>query len=227
MHRNVGYDGELARIVDELNRTAQGSKPAERAAPSSASLDELLGLAARRNASDLMLIAGSAVALRVNGSLSPAAGPPLSPEDVRHLVLPMLDTAQYEELQRAKSVDFCFVREPIGRFRVNIHHQRGTLAASIRLLPARIPSLESLHLPPVLSRLAERRQGLVLVTGPTGCGKSSTLAALIDLINTKRRDHIVTIEDPIEYLHLNRSSIVEQIEVGRDTPDFARSLRSI
>ncbi|MGH9632854.1 MAG: type IV pilus twitching motility protein PilT, partial [Bryobacteraceae bacterium] len=127
----------------------------------------------------------------------------------------------------AKSVDFCFVREPIGRFRVNIHHQRGTLAASIRLLPARIPSLESLHLPAVLSRLAERRQGLVLVTGPTGCGKSSTLAALIDLINTKRRDHIVTIEDPIEYLHLNRSSIVEQIEVGRDTPDFARSLRSI
>jgi twitching motility protein PilT len=119
------------------------------------------------------------------------------------------------------------VRDPIGRFRANIHYQRGTLAASIRLLPAKIPTLESLHLPAAMARLAERRNGLVLVTGPTGCGKTSTLAALIDLINTKRRDHIVTIEDPIEYQHPSRSSIVEQIEVGHDTPEFVRSLRSI
>jgi twitching motility protein PilT len=146
---------------------------------------------------------------------------------VRGLVLPLLDERQYEELQRNRTVDFCFVRESIGRFRANIHNQRGTLAASIRLLPARIPSLESLHLPASLARLTERRQGLVLITGPTGCGKSSTLAALIDLINSRRRDHIVTIEDPIEYQHPNRNSIVEQIEVGHDTPEFAGSLRSI
>jgi twitching motility protein PilT len=119
------------------------------------------------------------------------------------------------------------MRENLGRFRVNIHHQRGTLAASIRLLPSRIPSLESLHLPLSLAKLAERRQGLVLVTGPTGCGKSSTLAALIDIVNTKRAAHVVTIEDPVEYQHANRSAIVEQIEVGRDTPDFAVTLRSI
>jgi twitching motility protein PilT len=119
------------------------------------------------------------------------------------------------------------VRESIGRFRVNLHYQRGSLAAAIRLLPARIPTLESLHLPASLARLAERRQGLVLVTGPTGCGKSSTLAALLDLINSSQRDHIVTIEDPIEYQHPNRSSIVEQIEVGHDTPNFVDSLRSI
>jgi twitching motility protein PilT len=143
------------------------------------------------------------------------------------MVLPLLDEAHYEELQRSRTVDFCFVRESIGRFRANIHNQRGTMAASVRLLPARIPSLESLHLPPVLARLTERRQGLVLITGPTGCGKTSTLAALIDLINSRRRDHIVTIEDPVEYQHPNRNSIVEQIEVGHDTPDFARSLRSI
>jgi twitching motility protein PilT len=124
-------------------------------------------------------------------------------------------------------VDLSFVRENLGRFRVNIHHQRGTLAASIRLLPSRIPSLESLHLPLSLAKLAERRQGLVLVTGPTGCGKSSTLAALIDIVNTKRAAHVVTIEDPVEYQHANRSAIVEQIEVGRDTPDFAVTLRSI
>jgi twitching motility protein PilT len=132
-----------------------------------------------------------------------------------------------EELRQKKSVDLGFVREGLGRFRINIHHQRGTLAASIRLLPARIPSLESLHLPPSLAKLAERRQGLVLVTGPTGCGKSSTLAALIDIVNTKRAAHVVTIEDPVEYQHSNRSAIIEQIEVGRDTPDFAITLRSI
>ena len=146
---------------------------------------------------------------------------------MRNFVLPLLDSRQYDELQKKKSVDFCFARDPVGRFRANIHHQRGTLAASIRLLPARIPTIESLHLPAALARIADRRQGLVLVTGATGCGKSSTLAAMIDLINTRRRTHIVTIEDPVEYQHVNRSSIVEQIEVGHDTPDFVNSLRSI
>ena len=97
----------------------------------------------------------------------------------------------------------------------------------IRLLPAQIPSLESLHLPAALSQLTERRQGLVLLTGPTGCGKTSTLAALLDLINARRRDHIITIEDPVEYLHTNRSSIVEQIEVGHDTPSFAQAVRAV
>src|SRR6202030_4652268 len=115
----------------------------------------------------------------------------------------------------------------LGRFLPNIHYQRGAVAASVRLLPEKIPTLESLHLPPGLRRLAEARQGLVLITGPTGCGKSSTLAALVDLINTHRRDHVVTIEDPIEFMHSNRQSVIEQIEVGRDAPDFAGSLRSI
>ncbi len=225
------YDQELTRIVAELNRAAPGvrsaEKPALRPPADAGSLDQLLALASRQNASDIILVAGCGVALRVNGALTPPNGPVLSPEDIRNLVLPLLGTRQYEDLRKQKSLDFCFVRDPIGRFRANIHHQRGSLAASIRLLPARIPSLESLHLPPVLARLAERRQGLVLVTGPTGCGKTSTLAALIDLINTRCRDHIVTIEDPIEYQHPNRNSIVEQIEVGHDTPDFVHSLRSI
>src|SRR5579885_2831900 len=225
------YDQELTRIVAELNRAAPGvrsaEKPALRPPADAGSLDQLLALASRQNASDIILVAGCGVALRVNGALTPPNGPVLSPEDIRNLVLPLLGTRQYEDLRKQKSLDFCFVRDPIGRFRANIHHQRGSLAASIRLLPARIPSLESLHLPPVLARLAERRQGLVLVTGPTGCGKTSTLAALIDLVNTRRAAHVVTIEDPIEYQHSNRNSIIEQIEVGRDTPDFAVTLRSI
>jgi twitching motility protein PilT len=226
------YDRELARIVEDLNRIAPGSRPPERgrtaqSPQASDSLDALLALAARQSASDLLLIAGSPVTLRINGSLSAASGPALSAEDVRSLVLPLLEPDQYEQLRRDKSVDFGFVREPMGRFRANLHYQRGTLAATMRLLPSRVPTLESLHLPANLARLAEGRRGLVLVTGPTGCGKTSTLAAFIDLINNRRRDHIVTIEDPIEYHHTNRNSIVEQIEIGHDAPDFASSLRSI
>jgi twitching motility protein PilT len=170
------------------------------------------------------------VTLRIAGSLTaagPPLGAPLGADDTRNLLLPLLSQAQGHELQRAKSVDLCFSREGIGRFRVNIHHQRGTVAGSIRLLPEKVPTLESLHLPATLRKFADARQGLVLITGPTGCGKSSTLAALIDLINTNRRDHVVTIEDPIEYVHANRQSVIEQIEVGQDAPDFAGSLRSI
>ena len=222
------YDSELSKIVAELNRAAPSQKSvAARGPQSTASLEQLLQAAAGRNASDVLLIAGAPAMLRINGVLAGGAGPALEPDDVRSLVLPLLEPWQMEELQKRKSVDLSFVRENVGRFRVNIHHQRGTLAASIRLLPSRIPSLEVLHLPLSLAKLAERRQGLVLVTGATGCGKSSTLAALIDLVNTRRAAHVVTIEDPIEYQHANRSSIVEQIEVGRDTPDFAGTLRSI
>jgi twitching motility protein PilT len=222
------YDNELSKIVAELNRAAPSQKYAvARGVQSTASLDQLLHTAAGRGASDVLLIAGAPAMLRVTGNLTPGAGAVLEADDVRSLVLPLLEPAQLEELQKRKSVDLSFVRENLGRFRVNIHHQRGTLAASIRLLPSRIPSLESLHLPLSLAKLAERRQGLVLVTGPTGCGKSSTLAALIDIVNTKRAAHVVTIEDPVEYQHANRSAIIEQIEVGRDTPDFAVTLRSI
>jgi len=227
------YDNELAVIVAELNRAVPGSRSPQSdsqgstASPDRTSLDQLLAYAVRKNASDLLLIAGAAVALRMDGKLSPAHGPELTGDDTRNLLLPLLTPKQYQELQRDKSVDFCFTRAGIGRFRMNVHHQKGTLAGSIRLLPPRIPTLQSLHLPATLERLAHARQGLLLITGATGCGKSSTLAALVDLINTLRCGHVVTIEDPIEYVHTNRNSIVEQIEVGHDTPDFANALRSI
>jgi twitching motility protein PilT len=226
------YEKELAQIVAELNRAAPGPRDARDQAPPEnignlESLDQLLTYAVRRTASDLLLIAGAPVTLRIGGELSKPGGAPLEPEDTRGLLLPVLSPSQTQELQRNRSVDLCFHREGIGRFRANIHYQRGTLAGSLRLLPERVPTLESLNLPPLLRRLSEARQGLVLVTGPTGCGKSSTLAALLDLVNTHRHDHVVTIEDPIEFLHSNRESIIEQIEVGRDAPDFAGSLRSI
>lgn len=226
------YEKELAQIVAELNRASPVPRDSREPEPAQnlaglESLDQLLVYAVRQTASDLLLIAGAPVTLRVGGELSKPGGPPLEAEDIRSLLLPVLTPSQTQELQRNRSVDLCFHREGIGRFRANIHYQRGTLAGSLRLLPEHVPTLEWLNLPPLLRRLSEARQGLVLVTGPTGCGKSSTLAALVDLVNTHRHDHVVTIEDPVEFLHSNRQSIIEQIEVGRDAPDFASSVRSI
>ena len=215
------YDGELTRLVEQVNRSAKESKTDEVKA-----LDKFLAVATEHRASDLLLVANSPAVVRVNGALSGGIGPSLSPAEVRSILLPILTADQVSELQARKSLDFCFVRKAIGRFRANYHFQRGTLAASIRLLPEQVPSLESLHLPPGLAPLAERRQGLVLVTGPTGCGKSSTLAGLVGLINNRRRDHIITIEDPVEFQHTNHSSVVEQIELGHDTPSFAEAVRS-
>ena len=225
------YEKELAQIVAELNRATPGNRetlePPQASPGTAESLDQLLTYAARQTASDVLLIAGAPVTFRIGGTLSASSGPLLEAEDTRGLLLPLLTGTQTQELQRNRSVDLCFHREGIGRFRANIHYQRGTVAGSLRLLPERIPTLQSLNLPPLLRRLAEARQGLVLVTGPTGCGKSSTLAALVDMVNSQRHDHVVTIEDPVEFMHANRLSVIEQMEVGKDAPDFANSLRSI
>ena len=190
-------------------------------------MDQFLAAALESHASDFILVAGSPATLRVNGALTADSGPAMSVEDIRSLLLPLLTASQAQELQQNKCVDFCFVRGLMGRFRANFHYQRGTLAAAIRLLPAQIPTLESLHLPTSLAMLTERRQGLILLTGATGSGKTSTMAALIDRINGNRRDHIITIEDPVEYQHSNRKSLVEQIELGYDTLSFAHALRAV
>jgi twitching motility protein PilT len=221
------YGDELEQIVAELNRATPGARDTRRDAESLASLDQLLAQAVRRAASDVLLIAGAPVTMRVGGVLSPSAGPPLGAEEARAMLLPLLEPAARQDFDRAKAADFCFSREGLGRFRANLHFQRGTVAGAIRLLPEKIPTLETLHLPNGLRKLAEARQGLVLITGATGCGKSSTLAALVDLINTNRHDHVVTIEDPVEFVHTNRNSLIEQIEIGRDAPEFAGSLRGI
>ncbi|MGD0647772.1 MAG: PilT/PilU family type 4a pilus ATPase [Acidobacteriaceae bacterium] len=226
------YESDLSQLVYELNRSVPSAKggssdEAGLGMDKKSALDPLLAQAAERKASDLILVVGSGVTLRVNGVLTPATGKGLAPEDLRRLLLPLLTSEQTKELEVKRVVDFSFMRGSLGRFRANIHYQRGTLAASIRLLPSEMPTLESLHLPPILGQLIERRQGLILLTGPTGCGKTSTMAALINLINTRRREHIITIEDPVEYQHPNRNSIVEQIEVGYDTPAFSNAVRAV
>lgn len=224
------YENDLSKLVYELNRSVPGVKADLETVgirtEKRSSIDAYLTQAIEQNASDIIFVAGSSITLRLNGLLAPSAGKIFSSEDLRNMLLPLLTNEQAKELELSRALDFCFVRGA-GRFRANVHYQRGTLAASIRLLPAQIPTIETLHLPPVLARLIERRQGLILLTGPTGSGKTSTMAALIDLINARRREHIITIEDPVEYQHTNRNSIVEQIEVGHDTPSFAHAVRAV
>jgi twitching motility protein PilT len=228
------YQSELDRLVGELNRVStRPSGPAPTTAPAAlrtpgAALDPLLERAVRDGASDILLITGTAPFLRLHGRLRAVPGAaPLADDDVRGMVLPVMNQNDYTVLQRERSVDLAFSSGTGHRFRLNVHYQRGTLAASIRLLPPDVPTMAQLNLPESLATFANLRQGLVLLTGPTGSGKTSTLAAMVDAINRTRECHIVTIEEPVEYEHRNRLSVIEQIEVGRDTPSFLNSLRSI
>jgi twitching motility protein PilT len=191
------------------------------------SIDELLRRMAECEASDLHLTAGSEPVIRVRGQLERLDGTEkLTPDVVRDLVYRILSTEQQKLLETRRSVDLSYSLPTVARFRVNVFFQRATLGAAFRMIPTQIKSLDELGLPPHLSMLAEQPRGLVLVTGPTGSGKSTTLATLIDQINRTRHEHILTIEDPIEFLHWHRSCIVNQREVGPDTPSFADALRS-
>src|ERR1700683_284694 len=181
----------------------------------------------RVDASDLHLQVGLPPMLRVDGSLRPLDdAPSLEPADVERLVFSILDDDQKEILIKDKEVDFSFAFGNYGRFRVNAFHERGNLAAALRLIPAKIRSLEELTMPKVMSEFANFPRGLVLVTGPTGSGKSTTLAAMVDKINSEKSVHILTIEDPIEYAHPSKKSIVVQREIHYDTYSFAAALRS-
>jgi twitching motility protein PilT len=191
------------------------------------SIDELLRRMAECEASDLHLTAGSEPVVRVRGQLERLDGTEkLTPDVVRDLVYRILSTEQQKILETRRSVDLSYSLPTVARFRVNVFFQRATLGAAFRMIPTQIKSLDELGLPPHLSELAEQPRGLVLVTGPTGSGKSTTLATLIDQINRTRHEHILTIEDPIEFLHWHRSCIVNQREVGPDTPSFADALRA-
>jgi len=178
-----------------------------------------------RDASDLHIVAGVSPAFRIHGKLTFDRGNPLTPEDTEKLIYSILNEEQRKKLENKQELDFSFALSGVGRFRINAHWQRGSLACAIRHIPERIPSLRELNLPPIIAELALKDRGLILVTGPTGCGKSTTQAVMVDIINEKRFSHIITIEDPIEYLHHHKSSVIEQREVGMDTSSFATSLK--
>lgn len=187
----------------------------------------LLQLAVERGASDLLITVGAPPMLRIDGQYVPTDYPRLTPLDSRRLMYDIMDDKQQRRFEEAKELDFSFALAKQGRFRVNAFYQRNSVAGALRIVPQEILSFEELGLPNQVGEIAMSTRGLVLVTGPTGSGKSTTLAAMVDYINERRRAHIVTIEDPIEYLHRHKRSIVNQREVGGDTHSFAAALRSV
>lgn len=190
-------------------------------------IEILLEEVVRRRASDLHLQVGLPPILRVDGSLVPTAGyNPLDESAVETLLFAILDQDQRQILEKDKEFDFSFAFGTLGRFRVNAYHERGNLAGSFRLIPNEIKSINELGVPPVVSSFANFPRGLVLVTGPTGSGKSTTLASLIDKLNSETSQHIITIEDPIEFTHKSKKSVVAQREVHYDTYSFSAALRS-
>lgn len=191
-------------------------------------LKNLLVATAKENASDLHIAVGRRPTLRVDGVLVPLQKEPiLTPEAAESLVAAMLTPEQKEKLLKNRQVDLAYSFEDKARFRVNAYYQRGYIAAALRLIPARIRTVEELNLPPILHDLSKLSQGFVLVVGPAGHGKSTALAAVLDEINHTRADHIITIEDPIEYLFTQDRGIISQREVGTDTPTFHAGLRTV
>jgi twitching motility protein PilT len=180
-----------------------------------------------RGASDLHVTSGVPPMIRIRGELIPLEYPPLKPQETRQLCYSVLTDAQKHRFEEEQELDLSFGVRGLSRFRANIFMQRGTLAGAFRLIPYQIRSFEELGLPPVVNELCVKPRGLIVVTGPTGSGKSTTLAAMIDKINSNRREHIVTIEDPIEFTHQHKSCIINQREVHQDTKSFHSALRSV
>ncbi|MCL6520149.1 MAG: type IV pilus twitching motility protein PilT [Armatimonadetes bacterium] len=190
-------------------------------------LVELLKLAADKKASDLFLKENAPPTLRVNGQVTPTDYPKLTADDVRQLAYSIMTHDQIGRFEHRHELDLAFTMENVARFRANIYQQRGSIAMVLRIIPLEIYTLDELGIPSVIKDLTMHRQGLVLVTGPTGSGKSTTLAAMIDLINNTRTCNIVTIEDPIEFVHEDKKAIISQREVGIDTDSFTDALKYV
>ncbi len=188
-------------------------------------LIELLSIGVKKNASDVHLTVGIPPTYRIDGALVSLVEKKLAPEDTLYLVKQALDEKRLNILEEDGEVDFSYSIHSIGRFRVNAFKQRGSYAMVLRIIPLEIPLMDELGLPAILNDLSKLPRGLILVTGPTGSGKTTTLASIINKINSERKCHIITLEDPLEYLHKHKKSIVNQREVGSDTRNFANGLR--
>jgi twitching motility protein PilT len=192
-----------------------------------ANMHQLLKAMIEKGASDLHLTTGTSPQLRIDGKLHPLRMPPLSPSETKQLCYSVLTDAQKHRFEENSELDLSFSVQKLSRFRANIFIQRGNVAGAFRVIPFKIMTFEELGLPKIVSDLAQKPRGLILVTGPTGSGKSTTLATIIDKINQERNEHIVTIEDPIEYLHQHKGCVVNQREVGADTDSFKKALKYI
>ncbi|HZD95895.1 MAG TPA: ATPase, T2SS/T4P/T4SS family, partial [Candidatus Sulfotelmatobacter sp.] len=188
-------------------------------------LDRWLARLVERRGSDLLLVSNAPACIRVDGQVLPIDDQPLESEQIENAITPALMPHALRQYLESHIADSSY-RMELGRFRINFHHERGRAAAAIRALPMTVPFLEELHLPPSVEQLARLPRGLVLIGGPAGSGKSTTVAALVNEINRRESRHIVTIEDPIEYEHANIRSVIEQVEIGADATDFPTALRA-
>jgi len=192
-----------------------------------ANMHQLLKAMIEKGASDLHLTTGTPPQLRIDGKLHALKMPPLSPQDTKQLCYSVLTDAQKHRFEESNELDLSFSVQRLSRFRGNVFVQRGNVAGAFRAIPFKILTFEQLNLPPIVAELSRRSRGLILVTGPTGSGKSTTLASIINKVNEDRHEHIITIEDPIEYLHPHKGCIVNQREIGSDTEGFKQALKYI
>jgi twitching motility protein PilT len=214
---------DIDRLILELHATSGGGSPV----PGDLTrIERWLRLLASHNGSDLLLVAGAPPSIRVDGRVVALADGPLDGVDIEEAVLPALPPHARRIYREVHIVDASFRIQGVGRFRINLHRERGRGAAAVRLLPSRVPRLSTLGLPASVELLTQLPRGLVLIGGPTGSGKTTTLAALVDEINRRDARHVLTIEDPIEYEHVHQGSVVEQVEIGVDAPDFPTALRA-
>jgi twitching motility protein PilT len=216
---------DIDQLIAELH--ASGGAPAGGAKIGDTSrLEAWLRMLVDAGGSDLLLVAGAPPSIRVEGRVRPLAEGPLDGVDIEEAVLPALAPHAQRIYRQALIADGSFRVQGLGRFRINLHRERGRAAAALRALPSRVPRLATLGLPPSVELLTHLPRGLVLIGGPTGSGKTTTLAAIVDEINRRDARHVVTIEDPIEYEHQHHSGVVEQVEIGVDAPDFPTALRA-
>jgi twitching motility protein PilT len=217
-------ESDIDQLIAELHASSGG--PVSPAAGDTGRLEGWLRLLAAAGGSDLLLVAGAPPSVRVDGRVRPLDEGPLDGLDIEEAVLPALAPHAGRLYRQAHIADSSFRINGLGRFRINLHRERGRAAAAIRLLPSRVPRLSALGLPPAVEQITHLSRGLVLLGGPTGSGKTTTLAAIVEEINRRDARHIVTIEDPIEYEHTHQSCVLEQVEIGVDAPDFPTALRA-
>ena len=214
-------------VTTSLRLGAMRSATSEQDAPLDAvHVDDLLGELVDRSGSDLHICVDAPPIMRVDGQLIPLKYQEITPGDAQRLIYQILTDEQIRRFEADFELDFSYAMGKAARFRANVYRDKGAVAAAFRLILAKVPTIRELGLPLILEELTRRPRGLILVTGPTGCGKSTTLAAMIHQINSERNAHIITIEDPIEYLHEHRVSLINQRELGQDTKSFANALRS-
>ena len=233
MLRGLLEDGALLMPPGTSNQSPLGNDSFEevRSAPSvtplgDTHLDDILRYSQQMKASDIHLTVNLPPMVRVDGKLIPTPWEVVTPREAQRLVYDILLSDQIERYERTKELDFSYGVHGVGRFRFNVYRQRGSVGCAMRAIPAKIPSLDSLRMPPILKELTKKHSGVILVTGPTGSGKSTTIASMIDVINAERPVHILTMEDPIEYIHSHKVAMVNQREIGHDSQTFANAIRA-